>query len=335
MRTCIAERGATTIPHTHPLVVAGCVLPVDVVRLDWNHWQFTPEQEHAELVARFEMFPTSPLAIKLHGAGKLSCDCLNADTTGKATVDQVWAGMLVNRLDVTAEAANLNPFAKLYSGGPKADWILADFEPGSIIWVPDCPTDPDLAAKWLNAYERRNDLLTRIFTTPKVRKYIGNDISDVPWEAGGIIDCFNWMHNPNFDRHQCALMKWMNGLYMRAMKDLLSMAGMWGPKCVMAFQGRWGRGFKDSVWTLPQTPLAGPMVSNWQLYSQGFKDFPNKYAGSKSVRWVPTWSGDTEPDELRTLLEVCTGDAAILYCERPDVAERLAVVVGKWIGGAR
>lgn len=332
MRTLVVERGQTTIPVTYSLIVAGGVLPVDINRLDWNHWQTSPEVEYAELVSRSTMFPDRPLAIKLHGVLKRSADCLNADIEGKATVDQVWQGMLANRLDVTAEAALLKTFSNWYNGGPKVEWLLADFEPGSIIWVPDCPRDPDKAVKWQNALDRRNDLLTRIFTTPKVRKLIGPEISDVPWDSDGILQCFNWMTNTKFDRHQCALMRWMNMLYMQALKDLLSLAGMYGQsKIIMAFQGRWDARSKDNVWSRPQTKLFAPFQSNLQMYEQGMAHLPAKYIASKSTRWVPTWSGDTGPEELRALLNICTGDTAVLYVERPDLAERLAPTVNQWL----
>lgn len=332
MNTCIVERGETTISTNHPLVIAGGVLPVDVCRLDWNSWQSTAETEYGQLVRRLEMFPDRPLATKLHGVLKLTADCLNPDTTGKATLETVWQGMLANRLDVIPEYELLRGFATLCARGPKISWVLADFEPRSIIWGWEEPTDPTAKPAFLDALERRNELLTRIFTTGRTRKYIGDAVSDVPWEREGILRCFNWMTNPNFDRHQCALMKWVNTLYMKALKDLLGLAGLYvGTKIIMAFQGRWPPEVKDNIWSRPQTQLFPGFYSNLQMYEQGMTQITKKFLASKGVRWAPTWSGDVTPEELEVLLNVCTNDTAVLFCELPELSERLAPIVKQWL----
>jgi len=331
-KLCILERGATPIPLDHPLVEAGGTLAADSTQNDWNRKD--PIGEADAIKTLWARFQSRPRVLKLHGLGKASWDALNWDTTGKANVETLWVGMQGNRLIVSPDVGMLNELSDRL-GSSKPAVTLVDDEPGNLIWSEGfSDTDPRKPLENA-AWDRRNWLLVKIFQSDKCRGYIGPDIADVPRDAAGIIAAFDWQHNPNFDRWQCALERWWSMLRMKGVKDILTRVG-WYPGVMVRhdFCGKYPAGMKQGNWTIPQTPIVAGWMSAWQCYDDAGDPRSNTrwaYQMSTSVRWHPTWSGASDPEDIKDRLLMCSPNGCSMWMHDLDRSALHAGAVKEYV----
>lgn len=332
MRTCIVERGSTPIPHSHPLIVAGCVLPYDNDLCDWN--ARTAAENWRDREALHAAFPDRIIVDKYHGLGKASWDACNHDTTGKCTTEQLFPGLEAGRINVAPDLDKLRDFARMYAKGTKAEIVMVDDEAGLIPhWYSASDADPEKVLKDA-ADERRSDLVVRIFQSSKCRAQMGENLKAIPRDRKGILDAFNPGLSPNYENIQREASKWWMQLRVKAVKEVLQGAGIYPCSVQHAFIGAWLPSMKDqNGHTLPKISLPGGWCSNTQWYQGDTKK--NReilHPMSKAVRFWPTFSGDMEPDVLADQLWYSAPNGAVIWVENPDRAERLAPVVRDWIG---